>query len=523
MSRWIPRLVLAVLGLAAGFSVWNSFFLHLTPDISAYLLQARSFLETGSRYEVSFDSKGPWLTWLLAPAVWALGPTAAAAAAVQTACYLLAAIMLHRLLAPRVGRAPTLMLISVWLVLAYTPRLWGGRMRPEDVAVALNAVALYSATRFSRGGWMAGGAAVAAAFLTKTTLILAPLAVVGAAWWTDWRSGAWPRGRDRLLWAGCGAAMCAAVTLAWLLLFDDAGAWLRQTLVWPWQYTARWLGGKSIYQSAEDALGLLQRGGLSWLFCGAVAGLVVGWRRGQREVSVWLGAILVAELFRLTLERATWPYLATPLLPVLLTATALLGLRRDVGPSRWWTWLPALLLGGSLMAQTVWRQFAVFEARQIRKLPTPHEALAGQMKPLYRPGETILTTGNDVQVLLHLGAPRPYPILLHQLGFVPDEAQRAAIDHYEVHPPDWIIDADSRWSPMLYEIAGGVDDLVFAYLPATHPAARLTGGNLFQVGDLFRLHYPSPEFRHDLLSRAPYRLEVDLGCLQAWRRVGSGN
>jgi len=71
----MPALVAGELLTAlAALSVVNSFIVHMTPDISIYLLQARTFVETLNRFTPSWDNKGILLTFLLAPvertAVW---------------------------------------------------------------------------------------------------------------------------------------------------------------------------------------------------------------------------------------------------------------------------------------------------------------------------------------------------------------------------------------------------------------------------------------------------------------------
>src|SRR5262249_43818849 len=82
------------LAALASLSLVNSFIGHMTPDISVYLLQARSFVETLNR-GFSWENKGVMLTFFLAVPVRAFGPTMAAAALAQLYAYVRGILLFH--------------------------------------------------------------------------------------------------------------------------------------------------------------------------------------------------------------------------------------------------------------------------------------------------------------------------------------------------------------------------------------------------------------------------------------------
>jgi len=526
-GSWIcPRhIVLVVLGGSALLSLFNAFFLHITPDVSIYLLHARSFLETLSRFSVSHDSKGPLMSLLLAPAVALLGAGTVAAAVTQSVLYSVAVLLVFFVLRRHVGMWTGLIVGALWLTVAFAPRMMGGRMRPEDAGIVYVLVTLCAALRPSPLRFGLCGTMIACALLTKATLALTPAlaALTGLALYfrSLRREGA---GSGRIPWGGAGMlgagfAAVAALVLGWLFVFDDIGAWYQQTIRWPYAYRSDWpLGGESGV-GFQRTFALLERTGLVPLACGGILGLVRGAWQGRGRLVALLCAVCAGELARMTYEGALWPYLVTVMVPPAMIACALLGARRDEPSGSAWGWGVTLLLLAPMALSTAARQLDVLRMRVVGGLRSPAEHMAERMRAHYVPDESVLPLSNDVQLILRLGAPRPYPVLFHHLPLVSDEAKREAMGYYREHPPDWIIDAEPGRSAKTFLIVGKVDDLLYGYVPlATDDGLAARAGTLL-VGDRFEPSPDSREYRHTLLSAHPYRLKVDLGWMQAWRRA----
>jgi len=84
------------LAVLAALSVVNSFIGHMTPDISGYLLDTRTFVDTLNRFTLSWDSKGIMLMFLLALPVRIFGATMAAAALTQLCAHVAGLYFLFR-------------------------------------------------------------------------------------------------------------------------------------------------------------------------------------------------------------------------------------------------------------------------------------------------------------------------------------------------------------------------------------------------------------------------------------------
>lgn len=498
--------------------ILNSFFGHLTPDISVYLLQTRTFVETLNRFTLSHDNKGILLTWLLAPGLKLLGPTMAAAALTQLLAYAAATAVFVALLRRRLPMPAAWLTALLWLNITYSPFFCGGRARPEDFAVVIYLLAFMAALQPGLRWRCLGGALAAGAAFIKLTLILAPAALTAAALAADIVSQAVRRRpvreiavdfTSRTLWALAGAVLVAVPILSWTAIMDDWSGWYQQIIALP---MARRTSGLTLQALGRPWL-LLGHMELLPLIGVSIAGMVIAGLRGLRREALMAGIVLAAEWLRIVMEGGYWAYLLLPILPILLMSAGwvALPLREQWRPTA--GWLLALLLVFPILADTYWREIRAFDLRVLQKLPAPYEELARQMRPEYRRGETLLVAGNDLQLFLLLGAPPPPPLVPGHFWQSPRPEVEKVFKHYAHNPPDLLVIRYPETSPVRCAVEGGIDDAYHVYLGSEEirPSGRATVG----IGAV----RPGQTVCTLLPANQDYRLAVDIGYVQAWRRV----
>ncbi len=508
--RALAVTVTLLLALTALWLLALSFFVHITPDASIYLLHARTFTEALNRFALSHDSKGIMLMFLLAVPVRALGATMAAGALAQAVAYLATAGAMVWMMRRHVSAA--IALASLWMIAAFSPLMWGGRVRPEDFGIAFAMLALLGAYRDSRLGVVLCGVMAAMGCFTKTTLALSPLAVGAAACLVG------HRGREagtRLLLLAAGVAAVAVVVLGWIVVLDDAGQWFRQTLQWPSEYK-RAVGKAGVSRmSVSNLFALLHAGRLQWLFVGSVAGLFYGWRRGAGRLAWLLAVLLSAECVRVVVEGEPWHYTVAGLVAPMVLGCGFFCYGREGRRSMCGVAVTLLLLG-PVLAATLPDAARATQLRVLGKAKAPLEVLADFMRPCYRAGEQVMVNGQDCQLLLHLGAPRPYPVLPLHLHAVSDEEREEAERHFHRHPPEWIVDSRPVTSPVSFRCIGCPDALTYVYVSMAGSEAerRRTG---LMLGARYPTRRSALSLPGKLLRDYPYRLAADTGLHQAWQ------
>jgi len=512
MSRTLV-LLLAALALLC---MMNSFISHLTPDLSIYLLHARSFVETLNRFTVSVDSKGFLQTALLAPAVWLVGANIKAAAATQALFHLLGAFGLFVVVRTYLPRIEAIGIALIQLAVLYSHLLWGGNGRPEDAVVGYMGVVMVAFMRSTPGWSMVGGAAVAAALFTKSTLVLGPLGVLVVSAFLDSehrQPDHWRQGRQRLTrvvaalgWMFAGFAVVGAAVVVWLALFDDLSQWWFQSFVWPASFHPPTVPG--LDDLRRFMLRLLETR-LVFVLIPAVVGFWLGWRNGYRRQSV-LGATIVAlESVRIVMENGQWRYSLTLMVPALLIGASLLdrSLRRREA-----TRLPGLLIPVicllPLLAATVLAELEVVRYRLVERLPSPLEDLAAAMREAgYRSTETIFPVSWGTPMFVLLDAPRPYRTLPRYFTFVDPDEQAATRTFYRDNPPVWVLLRREQPQPVRRQI-GGIDFAYHLVADTEGPRTR-SHEQRFAAGDSL-----SP-----ILSPGHgYQLTLDTGEYEVWRR-----
>ena len=450
--RWlIPAALLLLLALLIGF------LQPLASDTSVYLLQTRTLLEQGNRYLDSHDNKGPLMVWLSAPAVRALGANAAAAGALRAFAALGVATLVYRLLRNGGDRSRpfALHIAALAAALPYSAVLWGDSLRPETYALLLNAGILWLGLRPTRLAAFAAGVLAAGLVFLKSILVLpAALMMAGGLLLDLRRTKKWPVARAACM-AG-GALLAAALILGWLARRDSLPDFVRQTLAWPAEYRqtveltdldghSRWIARLlALYKASDDPGRLwlypvkvpitLLRSGVWPLF------LLAGWLAWKRRIPKdRLAALaffwLLGVLLELGLEHRRWPYPAAGLLPPLLLWIALAPLVGRREATRLLAiWAASILLLGGLAVET-----ARLLPLRLRGLPAaPYEALAREMKPRYRPGESLLVLDNNYALHLLLPAPRPPKILPVHAAMVSPAERESLRREIEASPPTWI-------------------------------------------------------------------------------------
>jgi hypothetical protein len=230
-------------------------------------------------------------------------------------------------------------------------------------------------------------------------------------------------------------------------------------------------------------------------------------------VAFLTGIFLAAEFLRIAAEGAEFPYLTLLMIVPLLIGASLFSCGGNGRARRSLAWIVPLVLLAPVLWTAFVRQGWAFELRAVKRLPSPSEYLAERMRPRYRPGETVLVTFNQHHILLLLNAPRPEPILqLHfRPGSAPEEEQLRTAGHYAEFPPDWIVTRDSAKYPVKFKTLGWLNGPYYVYLRPSD-AALEAGAK--------KVSATPPRAGGDLTPMAPtsrlYRLEVDIGCMQAW-------
>ncbi len=508
--------LLASLGLLALLCIVNSFAKHLTPDNSIYLLHARTFVQTLDRFSLSHDSKGILLTLVLAPCVWIFGATMAAAASAQLVAYGVGFMCLYGLIRSYAYALDAAIICLLGICVVCSHLIWGGNARPEDFAVAYIAVALLASWRRTRGWLLLGGGMAACCLFTKTTLVLAPAAVLIAGCVVADSDAGSTKGKQELregarivrhlLWAGLGFALVTTAILAWISLFDSLPGWYRQTIQWPATYRAASIPGLA---EISATLALARGSGLHYLLGISLLGLLVGWLKGARRLAVLVAVLLLAELLRIAIEGARWPYTLTIAILPMLVGASLLGIRKGASrPSSLWHVAAPLFCLVPLLAVSARAEATAFELRLLRRLPSPCEYLAAQMHAAgYRQGESVFVLGNDYQLILLLGAPAPAPVLpLHYLD-VSAEEQLATRRFYAQRPPVWVAALAPLAPADKLPILGSVDGAYDVVLPTDAASLRVSRPVEVAGSDL------CPVLPHT----AKYRALVDTGYRQIWR------
>ena len=518
----MPALVAGgLLTALAALSVVNSFIGNMTPDISIYLLHARTFVETLNRFTFSWENKGILLTFLLAPAVRLFGPTVWAAALVQLCAYAVVSYFLYRILRRFAPRSSSWLIVLIGICVVFSSDLWGAKARPEDFALACGAICLYAALRAAPRWWIAGGAMIGCCALMKTTLVAAPAAVLLAAAVADALKPTVPtapkRGRSfastlfgNLARIAAGFLVVVGLALAWIALFDNLGRCWLQTVAWPLHSRGRSMLDFQLYVSAVR---LILECRLEFLLAGCIAGLAYGWHKGFRRAALLVGVFLAAEFLRIAAEGAQFPYLVTLMIVPMLVGASFFGCGGNGLARRSLAWIAPLALLAPVLLTACAQQARAFELRAVKRLPSSSEYLAERMRPRYRPGETVLVTFNEHHILLLLNAPRPEPIL--QLHFspegAPEEERLRTIRHYAEFPPDWIVTHHSAKNPVEYKTLGWLNGPYYVYLRPSEASLETAARKVSAT---------PPRAGGDLTPMVPtsrlYRLEVDIGPIQAW-------
>lgn len=515
----------AVLLLLVILSIAGSFHRHLTPDVSDYLLIARTFSESANRFELSHGNKGIVLTLMLLPAIELFGVNISAVAFLQVLTYSASLVFLHLITRRYLSPPVSLVLGLLYLALVYSPGMWGANGRPEDFCAPLTIAAIYAALRGGKKMLILGGGLTALIAFTKMTLAVGPLAVGIAALLADTigirhtRATASLRDypSELLKNTGCfllGLVGIAILLLGWTLFFDNISGWYRQIVFWPKEYRNTSLSPAGI----DNLLALLKRAGIGWLIAGGAAGVVVGWIRGPRRLALLVTILFVAESFRISQEMVFppgWHYVLLPLVIPALLGNSFWATVKKPAPVAAFGWLIPVLLSGNVLAHSYHGTIKSLHLRALLNLPAPYEYLARRMEPLYSPGEVVFIDSNDCQLLLLLDAPRPYYVSTGHLHLISESEQRHARKHYSTRIPDWVIRRDPENSFVEYLTLGRVDAPYHIYFPVgeTSPGDRSSTG--YAIGDICPGNMLNPHF----LPEQNYRLEIDTGYVQAWRKV----
>jgi|GEM_PF-2552385 len=489
-GRIAAAVVLTVLAVGAAVALFTTFFASFTPDVTFYMMHARTFTRTLNRYILCFGEKGPVLTFLLAPAVWLLGPTIAAAATEQVLAYLLCGWLMFRLVSGAVNRTTAFGVAVLFILASYSPYLWGTDIfRPEYLALAMTtAVLVLCVRRHSLWSVFAGGVLAALCFHMKTVLILAPGAITFVqvlliAWARSAgpersagaRAGAWLKASGAPVAAAAGGALLVtALVVGWLAAMDSIPDWWRQNLDWPVSYKVNAdiepfslagfvrsvLAGEKIdfvktYRQSDHMtfsvmhiVKLLYKLTLSrmiLLYLAAIAGLVYARRRADRRLVLLLAAWLAAESFKVCMDDRRWMYTLAGLLPPMLLSAVLLGLSRErerAASSAGWL-IPLVLLLGVI--PPVFRsQAGIVRDRVIGNQLAPYEDLAARMRPHYRKGEFVYINAFNWGLSLILDSPDPYRVWPHHVELVNEEERRGFYEYYATNPPVWIVVLNER-------------------------------------------------------------------------------
>ncbi len=456
-----PRWPALLSGLLIAGTLSLAFTQPIAPDTSVYLLHTRTWLERGNRFVDSHDSKGPLMVWLTAPFVALGGANGIGAGLARSGAALATGALIWVLLR---RRTPHALPLAAWATaLPFAPGLWGDSLRPETYAPALYLAVLWLTLRGTPRAALAAGALAAAAWFLKSLLVLPGLALLAGAILLEWRA------RRRMPWTLIGAQAAGALGATLLILGvlagrDSLANWYRQTIEWPAEFrraetpeapeNAPSLRSRALalYRASDNPRRLelmplkigvtLARTGL-WPLLG-LALLPAFWRgvRQDRErllALIWLGG----QALVLGLEYRRWLYPAAGLLAPL---ALWFGASPAAGNGR----PRALLILGLCSILPLWgwgRETWTRMLGRCRGEPqSSYEALAATLRPLYRPGESLLVLDNNYALHLLLPAPPPPTVLSLHAAMV-NAAERETLRRaLERNPPDWLISKDPAYT-----------------------------------------------------------------------------
>ncbi|NKB25449.1 MAG: hypothetical protein GKR87_13940 [Kiritimatiellae bacterium] len=342
-----------------------------------------------------------------------------------------------------------MMLVPLQIIVTFSPFMWGGRTRPEDFEVVFALITFFVLFKEKKYSYIVAGMMIACCFFIKPSLATAPIFMSIAAlagtcggWRLNgrrWVSESISQRIKNLMWNSLllcfGGGLIGGCLLGWIATFDDIQGWYRQNVQWPLEYRTLFLQTRSFPESIRLCFNTLQRTQLIALLGGTFGGLIIGVKKHTWLV-ILLFAYIIGEIIRITWEQTGWAYLVTGLVAPMIIACSLWGLIRRPRFYPFLGWLmPMILLFLIVYTTSCYRQLEVWNTRISSHVPSPYEYMEKQMAPFYKPGEIVLATGNDYQILLHLNAPRPYPILHCHLGLVSKQERTKALDHYKEHPP----------------------------------------------------------------------------------------
>ena len=518
----ITTVIIALLALAL-FSIVNSFFRHLTPDNSVYLLHARTFLNTLNRFELSHGSKGIVLSFLLLPGVGLLGSNITTVAVSQIFIHSIGIFFFFLLLRHYLSADTAVILGLLYIVIAYSPGLWGGNGRPEDFCLMLSIIALYAGLRGSNRWFIICGTMVSLIFFIKISLALAPAFMGISAAFMNIRNDRYTSYKKKvkryikssaantgLLLLGFSLPMI--IILIWIIIFDDLSCWYRQNIQWPMEYREAHLS----IAFAGNIFLFLKKAGINWLFYGCLAGLIFGWIKGPRRLVLLITILITVDFMRIMVEiiyPPGWNYVLLPLLIPMLLGTSFLGATRQKNSKSIIGWLIPVCLSVIILKYSVTQTLKSFELRVIHGLPSPYEYFAKEMRPVYSQGESIFVDSNDYQLLFFLDAPRPYPILPHHINFSSKEEMKKIHQYYATSPPDWVIKREPEHSAIYFSTLGQVDSSFHIYLPSAEKD-RIDQDAKYYIQGEVRI---GKDLNKVLPSSQQYRLVIDIGYLQAWR------
>jgi hypothetical protein len=499
--------------------VLNTFFRHITPDISVFLLHTRTFLEEGGgRFIFSFDNKGPLMTFLLAPAVWLFGAKMAAAAFTQAILYTMAIVFFVFALKNFYGAMPSLIVAMLIATLSYSGWLWGGNLRPEDLMPLLFGMMFFFNTRkpFSRAAYFVNGLSVATAFFLKLSLVLAPAAVLCTVAIFDFLKTSRASAIFKaFLWTSYGVLALAIPIMLYLILFDDVSGWFRQALVLPLESR---MGSATSFKMGS-LIELIYATGFIYPLSGALIYFLflLSFKSVEASISVNVVALpaiwLLAELSRVFIEGAPWPYLLIGVVPASLIAISFGACSVPLPYKRIAGWFfPAVFLL-PLMSDAYATEIKAFNLRVLEKGKAPYEELAVRMKATYQSGETIFVEDTDYQLFLLLKAPAPYPVLKRLFWFVRDAERKNFLAFYATNPPDWIVVRRPQNSPVGFCVEGDVDCPyhIWRY-------GKTCDNNSKKLLMREGMELPARTITQFVPSLKTYKLLYDIGWAQAWKR-----
>ncbi len=504
---------------ALAFMMFGTFFRHITPDISVFLLHTRTFIEKGNRFIDSFDNKGPIMTFFLLPAVWLLGANIKAAALTQLVLYSLSIVFVVLALKDIYGVISTLIVAMLYATFCYSGWLWGGNFRPEDFMPLVFAILLFVNKKYSacRIAYLMNGLCISLTFLLKLSLIVAPftvsIIVVIIECLKEKKPAILLKG---ICWTLAGFLLLTMPVLCYLYLFDDIYGWMRQTLLLPFESR---VGSPTSFKLRNFFELILQTGVIYLLIGAAILFIMVFFIKLKPNIAIpknvpvlllfWIGS----ELLRTFAEGSVWPYLLSGIVPASFLSISLISHFVPMQFRKLAIWVLPLIAIAPLLSDAYATEIRAFKLRVLEKKKAPYEELASRMQATYLTNETMFVEDTDYQIFLLLGAPPPYPILKRLFWFVRDNEREAFLEFYAKNPPDWIIAKKPETSPVMFEVEGDVD---FPY-HIWHYGGICTNGSaklLIREGTELSAEFITKFVR----SHAKYKLSYDIGWAQAWRK-----